>query len=313
MNIKTMWKISQCALCLALATTHACWGQNNGWMTLEKCSVKVERIFDVPAQERGFITNLAVELNQPVQAGDLLAELDNETATHELNMAEIQLVIANEMAQDDAEVRYQETKLRKAQEDLESSRSIRNSVSESELRSLSLAVEQATLDLIRAKRGNGRAVNEAKLKEEMMKLARLRLQRRSIYAKCSGVVTAVKTQNGQAVEAGMTILEIQDLENLIIDRLVPIAEVNIAELVGAEVRVDVERNQETIRLSGQITPYDPRVNSGGLVRVHARVKNVQRGNDWVLLPGSEVTMHVQPRARPSGQAKAIINSPFYSR
>lgn len=275
--------------------------------------MKVERVFDVPAQERGYLTALAVDLNQAVKAGDLLAELDKETATHELRMAEIELAIANELAQDDADVRYHEIALKKVQEELESARSIRSSFSESELRRFALAVEQAKLGLTRAQRASGRAENEVKLKEEMLKLARLRLERRTIHAQWNGVVTAIKTHSGQAVEAGMPILEIQDLENLIIDRLVAIADVNLAELVGAEVRVDVQRNQETIRLSGQLTPYDPRVNSGGLVRLHARVKNVQRGDDWVLLPGSEVTMYVQPRARPTGQAKAIINAPHLSR
>jgi hypothetical protein len=73
---------------------------------------------------------------------------------------------------------------------------------------------------------------------------------------------------------------------------------NVADMIGAEVRVDVEQSDGSpVRLSGEITSYDPEVSSQGLVRVHARVKNVRRGNDWVLLPGREVSMHVAMPAK----------------
>ncbi|MEZ6078452.1 MAG: HlyD family efflux transporter periplasmic adaptor subunit [Pirellulaceae bacterium] len=127
------------------------------------------------------------------------------------------------------------------EEELASHRSISKSVSDSEIRRLTLGVEQAKLELVRATHVHSRALSEVKLKSVAVEVAQLRLTRRRIVAPRNGVVTSIKIHPGQSVEAGQTILEIEDLEQLIIDRLVPSAQVNVAELVGCEVRVDLEQ------------------------------------------------------------------------
>ncbi len=285
-----------------------CVAQDAGWITFEKCPVMVEHRVEIPAQERGFLKSLGVELNQPVAADELLAELDTELAELDLRVAKLEQLRAEELARDDADVKLQEIALQQVEEELRSNRSISNSVSESEIRRLTLGVEQAKVALIRAGHVRSRALSDAKLKGAAVEAAELRLQRRRIVAPRAGVVTAIRVHPGQSLEAGQTIMEIEDLEHLIIDRLVPIAQVNAADLVGAEVRVDVPQPQsEAARLAGEITSYDPRVSSGGLVRVHARVKNVQRDGHWVLLPGREVTMHVAARgANHAAQSKAAV-------
>jgi multidrug resistance efflux pump len=307
-------------LCVKLCTAIAClgWassvasgqttGQARGWVTFEKCSVKVEYQVEIPAQERGFLKRLTVELNQSVAAGEVLAELDTDLAELELEMAQLERIRADELADDDSNIKLQQLALQQVEEELIRNRTISNSVSESEIRRLALGVEQAKVELVRATHTHHRALSEAKLKAAAVKAAELRLARRRIVAPRGGVVTAIKIHPGQSLEAGQTILEIEDLEQLVIDRLVPSAQVNVPDLVGCEVRVDVEQNDgEVVRLAGEITSYDPRVSSGGLVRVHARVKNVQRDGQWLLLPGSDVTLHVaQGRGSRSAEAKATV-------
>lgn len=282
------------------------WGQDAGWITFEKCSV-VERKLEIPSQERGFIKTLKVELNQAVVAEQVLAELDTELAEIELSMAKLENSHAAELALDDADVRYQKVALQKVEEELASYRGISTSVSESEIRRLTLGVEQAKLGVIRATHAQRRAAAEAQLKSAAVQAAELRLARRRTAAPINGVITAVNIHPGQAVEAGQTLLEIQDLEHLMIDRMIPIGDFNLAELVDAEVRVDVQRDGQMVRLSGQITSYDPRVSAGGMIRIHARVTNLRHQNVWVLHPGRDVTMHV---ARVAGnnrdQAKASV-------
>ena len=289
------------------ACAHSLYGQGTGWVTFEKCPVMVEHHFEIPAQERGFLKTLTVELNQSVAANELLAELDTDLAELELQMAQLERALAEELARDESDVKFQQLALQQVEAELASHRSISNSVSESEIRRLTLGVEQAKLSLVRATHVHRRALSEVKLKAAAVEVAQLRLTRRRIVAPCSGVVTAIRIHPGQSLEAGQTILEIEDLEQLVIDRLIPTAHVNVANLVGCEVRVDLEQAEGAmLRLAGQITSYDPHVSSSGLVRVHARVKNIQQDGHWALLPGREVTMHVAQGSDRSVQAKASI-------
>ena len=288
----TLYLAAAWAMCGWAATSLAL-GQGNGWMTFEKCSAMVEYRVEIPAQERGFLKRLNVQLNQSVDGDQLLAELDTDLAELELRMAKLEHARAEELASDDADVKLQQLALRQVEAELASHRAISNSVSESEIRRLELNVEQAKVGVIRASHARSRALSEVKLKAASVEVAEMRLARRRILAPRSGVVTTLKVHPGQSVEAGQTILEIEDLELLVVDRLVPIAQVNVSELVGCEVRVDMlQADGQTVRLSGKVTSYDPRVSPSGLVRMHARINNVQRQGNWVLLPGSEVTMHV---------------------
>ncbi|MCA9132040.1 MAG: HlyD family efflux transporter periplasmic adaptor subunit [Planctomycetales bacterium] len=276
--------------------------QGEGWITFEKCPVMVEYAVEIPAQERGIVRTVAVELNQAVEAGTVLAEFDTELAEMELRAAKLEHSLAAELAEDNSNVDYHRVALAKVEEELASHRSISTSVSESEIRRLTLGVDQAKLSLVRAMHAKKTAVGQAQLKQAAVEVAALRLARRRITAPGSGIITALKIHPGQSVEAGQTIMELRNLESLIVDRLVSIHQLDVAELVGADVRVDVERSDgSVVRLSGAVVSYDPQVSAQGFVRVHARIQNLKKGKDWILLPGREVSMHVaQP---PSGVAR----------
>lgn len=305
-RIKLALSQAACWIVGWLAASTAVHGQGNGWITFEKCSAMVEYRVEIPAQERGFLKRLNVELNQSVEADQVLAELDTELAELELRMAQLEHTRAEELARDDADVKLQQLALRQVEAELANHRTISNSVSESEIRRLELGVEQAKVGVIRATHVRNRALSEVKLKAASVEVAEMRLARRRIIAPRSGVVTGVKSYPGQSLEAGQTILEIEDLEHLVVDRLVPIAQISVSDLVGSEVRVDMlQADGQTVRLAGKVTSYDPRVSPSGLVRMHARVNNIMRQGNWVLLPGSEVTMHVaQPET--SGQSASQV-------
>ena len=281
--------------------------QDPGWITLDKCPV-VKHTIQVPTQERGFLRSLMVELNQPVTANQVLAELDTDLAELELELAELEHAQAKVVASSDSGVKLQQAELQYAEEELANHRSIRDSVSESELQRLTLNKEGAQENLLRATRAHQLAQGEEKRKAISVEMAKVRLTNRRILAPRDGEVTAIKIESGQFVEAGQTVLEIENLEDLTISPLIPIRQFNVADLDGADVRVDVPQpNAAPVRLSGQITSYEPQVTAGGLVRIHARVKNVQRNGVWVLLPGDEVTMHVSKANRANAdQAKASV-------
>ena len=292
-------------ICVSISLGRA---QDPAWITLEKCPVVTQTV-QVPSQERGFLRALMVELNQPVTANQVLAELDTDLTELELRMAQLELVQAKELALVDSGVTLQKVTLQQVEEELQNYRSISNSVSESELRKLELKLEEARYGLNRATHAQHRAQGDENLKAAAVKVAELKLARRRILAPINGEVTAIKIESGQSVEAGQTVLEIEDLANLTISPLIPIRQYNVGDLDGAEVRVDVPQpDAAPVRLSGQITSYEPHVTANGLVRIHARVKNVQRNGVWVLLPGDDVTMHISKAKRATtNQVKATVS------
>lgn len=282
--------------------------QDAAWITLEKCPV-VKHTVQVPTQERGFLRSLMVELNQSVTANQVLAELDTDLAELELEMAKLELEQAKVLASDDSGVKLQQVTLQQIEEELENYRSIKNSVSEGELRRLTSHRDKTQLLIIQEARKLQIAEGQEDLKAEAVKAAELQLVRRRIVAPRDGEVTAIKIESGQSVESGQTILEIEDLENLTISPLIPIRQFNLGDLDGAEVRVDVpQADAAPVRLSGEITSYEPQVTASGLVRIHARVKNVQRNGAWALLPGDDVTMYISKAKRSDAdQTKAAVN------
>ncbi len=290
-------------------------GQGAGWLTFDKCPVKAEHVVDVPTQEGGILEKLNVELNQPVVAGAVLAELETQMARWDLLRAQQELSAAANLEFQDASIVTERATLKYAEDKLSSYRAIGESASEGELHDRTWAVEQAKHRFMQAQDNKRRAIHDRDLKEIAVKVAELRLARRQITAPLAGIVMNLKVHAGQSLEAGQPLLQVMSLDTLIIDRLVPLDQVNLAELVGAEVRVDVaQADGPAVRLSGQVVSYDPEVSSGGKVRLHARVKNLKRGNDWILLHHNEVTMHVAYRGQPAGgEARALISAPKATR
>jgi multidrug efflux pump subunit AcrA (membrane-fusion protein) len=286
-----------------------CSAQENGsWVAFEKCPVMVERTLEIPALDRGFLKVLHVELNQTITASQLLAELDTDLVELELRLARLEYTQASELAMDDEVVNFHQKALEKVEVDLASYLKLGKSASESEIREKTFDVVQATYALQIAKNEKRRAAAEVKRKAGAVEAAELRLTRRRIVAPEGGVVTAIKVNQGQAVESGQPILEIENLEYVLIDCFIPIQQLRAENLNGSEVRVDVGASTATpLRLSGKITSHDQRVSAGGTVRAHARVKNIKRDSIWALLPGDEVTMYVaKGHTAKTEQAQATI-------
>jgi multidrug efflux pump subunit AcrA (membrane-fusion protein) len=247
----------------------------------------------VPARESGFLKELKVELNQTVSAGELLAALDDDLAASDLRLAKLMHTFAVQEAMDDETIKYRQRALERAEQVLAKHLAISNSVSESEIRDYEFAVVVAKHELAEAQKSKRMAEYQLQRSREAVTSAESRLAHRNIEAPMAGIVTDVKVHAGQAVEAGQPLFEIRNLEVLTVDRLIPIEQIPLSRIVGAEVRVDVVRGAGPVkRLSGTITSYDPEVSSQGLVRIHARVTNIRDNGAWVLLDRDIVTMHI---------------------
>ncbi len=265
----------------------------DGWHVFEKCPVLVEKEVEVPAWQSGVLTTVDVERNQAVGEGATIASLDTELPRMEMRIAQLQLDVAKRLAEDNSDIQYHEVALEYAETELANFKKIGSSVGGAELRRAELSVAQAKQALIRAQQAKARAEAEASLKHASVEAASIRLKRCQVKAPLQGVVSDVLRSEGQWVEAGQTICKIKNLDHLVVDVMVPLRAVDLSTIVGSPVRVEIpNRGGSPALLSGSITSYDSEVSSQGLVRVHARVANIQQRGTWSLLPGNYVNLYV---------------------
>lgn len=266
---------------------------NEGWLTLRDCPVLLENAVEVPALESGVLEAVDVKLNQAIAAGGRLAKLDSSLAELELKISQMQSKLAQETADDTYDIQFKRLALKEIEEEKSSYESISSSVSKSEMARLDLNVERAKVAVTQALKAQEFAKAEAQLKAAALGAAQQRLQRRQILAPLAGVVTKLHKHPGQWVEAGQPIATISDLENLVVDSLVKVADFDRQQIVDAEVRLELaQENGHSVRLAGRVSSYDPEVSANGLVRVHTKVRNVQQQGQWLLLPGMPVTLHI---------------------
>ncbi|RMF44706.1 MAG: HlyD family efflux transporter periplasmic adaptor subunit [Planctomycetota bacterium] len=267
------------------------------WRTFEDCPVQVETIVSVPALESGQIQSIAVERNAAVQRGTVVAQLDAAVVESEVALAEAQYADAQLTAADTSDVDHQQLVVDELRDELQKHLAIGGSVSESEIRSRKLAVKKAEIALHHAQRALEHARLNLRLVEARWQVARLRLDRHTIRTPVSGIVVRIHKQPGEWIETGEPLVEIHDLSRLVVDWIVPVGQVDMARLIGAPVTVQLPGATMSAPIRGQIVSYDHRVSAQGVVRVHARVANVQHQGHWVLLPGMSVQLRVGLPAR----------------
>ncbi len=249
------------------------------WLAFEDCPVLLENTVEVPAQDAGVLRSLDVQVNQTVTKDQVLARLNEDKELTELKLLQQQHLLAVEQAADDGQFQFSKNVLQSAEENLDNHRAISQSVAASELQRLKLEVGKAKVDVQRAERALKVASMQADVVAASVQAANVSLQRRRVIAPTNGVVTEIKVKAGQWVEAGKTTMVISNMEQMIVDVLVPLEKVDLTRIVGLEVRVESEHRpigETPLRLAGKIISYDPRVSSQGKVRVHARIQNAQR-------------------------------------
>lgn len=246
------------------------------------------------SQQAGLVVQLNVEAGDRIDAGKVIAKLDDRAARLEVSRAEATVVTRTAM------VTERRAAVEKARRDLERFEVAfnRSSATQSELDDARTAV----------------ALNEARLAQAQadvtwaeadLALARKRLDDMTIRAPFSGVVTAKRTETGEWVDAGGRVAEIVSLDA--IDAWLDVPERYIARLreqaspdpsASAVVRLRIAAlgGDEMIEapISGIIPAADP---LSRLFPVRARIDN--RGGR--LKPGMSVVGLV-----PSGQQEASL-------
>ena len=246
---------------------------------------------EVPAQEAGVLTAVAVREGQRVKKGELLAQIDDQVARLAAEAAQSQYEIARAKATNDVRMRFAKKALEVSQAELrrstESIERFAKSVSQSQLDVEKLTVERNQLESEQADHEQEVAVLEMKAKENELSAAQAQVARRQILAPFDGVIVQIYVRHGEWVEPGQKALRIVN-----VDRLK--AEGFVAAVAGRRGfgranrwRWKLKASTRQAPAAGTIVFVSPEVDPiTGQVRVWAEIDN----REGRLRPGQPVRM-----------------------
>lgn len=272
----------------------------------EECVIRFAEVVDVPALDSGALAEVAVKQNQEVQAGQLLARLDERSLAIRRHAAELRREIAQQRVADDLEVKFAETAYQEALEELESNRAVYDASSGavplSTLRRLRIAVERANLERERVKKLGRQAEIELELQTAELEVIDDHLRRLNVESPISGVVLTVEHRAGEWVAVGESVAQVARLDRLQVQALMSEEVLPQRSANGAAVLVRWSEAGVEHSLRGRVVSVDPQQLAGGRYRLHATVENRPVDGGWLLLPGREVEMILYPL--PPGTAQS---------
>lgn len=247
---------------------------------------------EVPAQEAGLVTGVAVREGQRVKQGELLAQIDDQIPRLAADSTKAKYDIARAKATNDVRVRYaqkaievSEAELRRSTESIEH---FAKSVSQSQLDVEQLTVQKNRLEAEQATHEQEIAGLEAKQQESELNAARAQITRRRIVAPFDGVIVQIYARKGEWVEPGQKALRIVNVDRLKAEGFIR-AEDATDHVVGRSISLVIEPGGSRNTFAGKIVFVSPEVDPiTGQVRIWAEIDN----RDGRLRPGQPARMVV---------------------
>jgi multidrug efflux pump subunit AcrA (membrane-fusion protein) len=284
-----------CALiCVVLIASSLCGAETaytTGSLEVESVVLRLLEEADVPAQEAGVLTEVAVREGDAVKKGAVLAQIDEQVARMAELAAKLKYDVAHEKATNDVQVRFARKAAEVAEAELERSTGsvarFAKSVSESQLDVERLNVEKTRLEAEQADHNQQIATLEMKTAQNELDAAKVQRSRRQIVAPFDGVIVQVFVRLGEWVEPGQKALRIVNIDRLKAEGFLPATAAD-AKLLGAPVRLTLDlAGEDAAAFEGKVSFVCPEVDPiTGQVRVWAEIENAAGR----LRPGQPVRM-----------------------
>ncbi|HEX3725850.1 MAG TPA: efflux RND transporter periplasmic adaptor subunit [Pirellulales bacterium] len=263
--------------------------------------IKLSEQVEVPAREAGVLENLVVHEGDMVAQGGPVAHIEDGDLRLEKRRAELEMDAARKQADSDVKVRYAKKTLEVAESDLrratDSQKRLPQSVSQSELDQLRLAVQQNILEIEEADLELALARVALELKENDLAVADYGIAQRHITAPLAGFVAQVNRRRGEWVQPGQTVVRILRLDLLRAEGMIDAHAVR-GELKGRTVKLSVKLDDEPqAEFTGKVVFVSPEVDPvNGQVRLWAEIENAK----LKLRPGLHGSMVIDA-APPAGR------------
>ncbi|HLJ11280.1 MAG TPA: HlyD family efflux transporter periplasmic adaptor subunit [Planctomycetaceae bacterium] len=269
-------------------------------MVVESALVTVIEQAEAPAKVEGVLSTVEAREGQLVDAGKVLARIEDTEMRLAYERARIDFEIARKQATNELKVRIAKKAAEVARVELkravDSTDKYKKSVSETELDRLRLAAERAELDVDQAIHEQETAQLTSQLKETEMQLAEHAVARRAIVSPLAGMVVQINAHRGEWVTAGKTVLRVLKVDRLRVEGFVQAKKLT-GELAGRRVTLSVPDlgGRAQTEFEGAVVFVSPEVNAvNGQTRIWAEVENKK----LALRPGmhGSLTIHAQSAA-----------------
>jgi macrolide-specific efflux system membrane fusion protein len=266
-------------------------------LILESALVTVIEEVEIPAKVEGVLAAVEAREGRMVDAGAVLARIEDAEARLAHERASIEFKIADKQAKNSLKVRiarkaaeFARTELKRAQDAFDK---IKATVSETEIDRLRLAAEKAELDIEQAIHEQESALLTSQLKETEMQLTQQAVDRRTIKSPIAGMVVQVNSQSGEWVPAGKTVVRVLRVDWLRVEGFVH-ARYLTGDLVGRRVTLAVDLpGTAGASFEGAVVFVSPEADPvNKTVRVWAEVDN----NKLLLRPGLSGNLTIYPES-----------------
>lgn len=254
----------------------------------------------VPALSEGAIVQLLVAEGDTVEAGQLLANMDDRAPRLAYTRAKSELETAIREAESELEIQLAKKKYELAQSDLsrvERARSMMTgSIADEEYENRRLQVQRTELEIDKSKEDRNHAIARARLYANDYRNAELALELTKVVSPLSGVVVSVERREGEWAKRGETILEILGTSKLRAEALIDIDRIP-ASLIGRRVALfaDMKSGSKSkflgvVRFENpEINPVDNRVVVWAEIdNPHGTLRPGMRGRMLVDMSGKKV-------------------------
>lgn len=271
-----------------------------GQAVLRNCYVTQIEEVQVPAQEPGVLVKVDVREGDAVQAGQLLAQIDDIQARMQQRVAQFELQVAREEAESDINIRYAKATEAVARQEwfqaVEANKKVAGAVPEAEVRRLVLKQNEAALSIEQAEMRRRIAVLEARVSEARVEAAEVNIERRRITAPLDALVLRVQHHEGEWVQPGVPVFHLIKLDRLWVEGSLKAQQYTPAEVHGhpVTVKVTLARGREET-FPGKVVFAKPVIDADDTFLLRAEIANRQENGFWLLSPGMPAEMTIQIR------------------
>jgi len=263
-------------------------------IAVESVVINLVAEVEVPANEAGSLVEVPAAEGRRVEAGAVLARIDDRDAALEVAAAEIALDHAQQQAANDVKLRLARQALKLAELELkkaeDANRELERVVSATQIEKLRIEVEKAQLEIEQAVKDLAAAERTVAAAKNALLVAQRGVERRKIVAPIGGTVVDVRRRLGEWLEPGATVVRLVRDDRLRAEGFVHVEKLT-ADLFGqpAELVVTLPGEKPTT-FRGTVTFVSPEVNPiNRQVRVWAEFDNA----DGRLRPGLAARLTVK--------------------
>lgn len=293
-------------LFLSLATASIGWAQSEAEPNIvTRCFTIPISAQEVAATEPGNLRSLRVEEGDTVNKDQVVAEIDKDQAEMAEKVALHEYHAAKKQAENEisvaAAVKANEVAKLEFDSANAANRRTPNAYPDTEIRKLDLNYVRSGLQADMARFELVVAALQARAKYSQYEQAKLMVGRRELKTAHAGVVMQIFKREGDWVSPGDRVMRLVRLDTLrVTGRVSAVAKPGVTayhwrDMVGRPVEVTVELpGGKEVKVPSKIAFAAQEVEQDGTYRIWADIENQMEGNTWLMGPGLQASMNLQP-------------------